>query len=151
MLVLSRYNKIMKLPRTHIKQVVSLPIRGISYLYDKTHWFTDKEAWALFRLFAFGEAVGWTLLISAIIYRSFGLPGSEVAVSIAGRIHGVLFLLYFVFVLLTARSMMWGFWKTSIALIAGMPPYLSLVFEKSMAYIRKRCPVNVAPPPGSDS
>ena len=36
--------------------------------YNHTHWFTDKEAWFIFRLGAFMEATGWTLLISAIIY-----------------------------------------------------------------------------------
>lgn len=118
----------------------------VTYIYRNTHWFKDKDAWVLFRLFAFMETIGWTLLISAIIYRKFDLPLDDVFVSMAGRIHGILFALYFLFVLITARSMMWGFWRVSVALAAGMPPYTSLLFEKIMAYHRKKYPVYVEPP-----
>lgn len=81
-------------------------VGGVKFVYNKMHWFTDKDAWAMYRLFAILEAVGWTLLIGAIIYRKFDLPHDDLFVSIAGRIHGVLFALYFVFVLITVRSMM---------------------------------------------
>ena len=118
----------------------------VNHIYHGTHWFTDKQAWTLFRLFAFMEIVGWTLLISAIIYRKFNLPLDDVFVSMAGRIHGMVFSLYFLFVLLTARSMLWGFWRVAAALLAGMPPYTALIFEKAMAYHRKKYPVYVEPP-----
>lgn len=124
--------------------------RGVEFIYNKTHWFTDKEAWALFRLFAILEAIGWSLLIGAIIYRSFGLPEYESVISIGGRMHGLFFSLYFLFVLLTARSMKWGFWRVLAALVMGMPPYTSLVFEKIMAYDRKRRPVHIDPPVNID-
>lgn len=114
------------------------------------HWFTDKEAWMLFRMFAFTEAVGWTLLISAIIYRRLDLPGYEIAISIAGTMHGLFFSLYFLFALLTARSMEWGFWRISAALLAGMPPYTSLVYERLIAYQRKKYPRHIAEPPDMD-
>ncbi len=124
--------------------------RGVGFVYNKTHWFTDKEAWALFRFFAILEAVGWTLLIGAITYRSFGLPEYESVISVAGRMHGLFFSLYFLFVLLTARSMKWGFWRVAVALVAGMPPYTALVFEQLMAYDRKKRPVYIRPPVGID-
>lgn len=124
--------------------------RGVSFVYNKTQWFTDQDAWAMYRLFAICEAVGWTLLIGAIIYRKFDLPYDDLMVSIAGRIHGVFFALYFVFVLITVRSMMWGFWRTVGALVAGMPPYTSLAYEKIMAYHRKKYPKVVAPPESED-
>lgn len=116
------------------------------WLYNKTHWFTDKEAWGIYRLFAFGEAVGWTLLIGAIVYRGFELPYASSVVTVAGRIHGMIFVSYFVIVLLTARSMGWGIWRITGALLAGMPPYTSIVFEQLMAFQRKKKPVYVAPP-----
>lgn len=128
-------------------RVVSVVGGSVAYVYHKMHWFEDKDAWALFRLAAIAEAIGWTMLITAIIYRKFDLPHDDLFVSIAGRIHGVFFALYFVFVLVTMRSMMWGFWRVSLALLAGMPPYTSLVFEKIMAYHRKHYPREVAPPP----
>lgn len=116
------------------------------WLYNKTHWFSDKEAWAVYRFFAIAEAIGWTFLIGAIIYRAFDFPFYEAVVSVAGRMHGIVFSLYFLFVLLTARSMEWGIWRISGALLAGMPPYTGLVFEQIMAWHRKKYPKEITPP-----
>ena len=116
------------------------------WLYNKTHWFSDQEAWAVYRFFAIAEAIGWTLLIGAIIYRAFDLPAYEAVVSMAGRTHGIVFSLYFLFVLLTARSMGWGLWRISLALLAGIPPYIGLVFEQIMSWHRKKHPVYIEPP-----
>lgn len=120
--------------------------RPFIWAYNKTHWFTDKEAWGIYRLFAFAEAVGWTLLIAAIVYRGFELPYASSMITVAGRIHGMIFVSYFVIVLLTARSMGWGVWRIGGALLAGMPPYTSVVFEQIMAFHRRKKPVYVAPP-----
>ncbi|MES2630884.1 MAG: DUF3817 domain-containing protein [Patescibacteria group bacterium] len=114
--------------------------------YNQTHWFTDKEAWWIYRLGAFLEAIGWTLLISAIIYRSLGLPEYESFISVAGRLHGMFFVAYFAAVIATSRSMGWGLWRLGFALAAGVPPFTSLVFEQIMSFDRKRRPVYVAPP-----
>lgn len=119
-------------------------------LYDKTHWFTDQEAWGVFRFFAILETVGWTLLIFAIVYRRLGLPEADSVVSFAGHLHGMGFVLYFIFALLVARSMEWGIWRISIAVIAGMPPYGSIIFEQLMGRYRKKQPVYVEPPRGYD-
>jgi len=35
-------------------------------------------------------------------------------------------------------------------LLAGMPPYTSVMYEQLMAYHRKKHPVHVAPPVGAD-
>jgi integral membrane protein len=119
-------------------------------LYDKTHWFTDEEAWGVFRFFAILETVGWTLLIFAIVYRRLGLPEADSVVSFAGHLHGMGFVLYFIFVLLVARSMEWGIWRIGIAVVAGMPPYGSIIFEQLMSRYRKKQPVYVEPPRGYD-
>lgn len=122
-------------------------IKGyVVFVYDKTHWFTDKEAWWIFRLGAILEAIGWTLLISAIIYRRFDLPLDDTFVTIAGRIHGMFFVCYFGAVLVTARSMGWGIWRFGGAVAMGFAPYTSLVFEKGMAFHRKKVPVYIEPP-----
>jgi integral membrane protein len=119
-------------------------------LYDKTHWFTDQEAWGVFRFFAILETVGWTLLIFAIVYRRLGLPEADSVVSFAGHLHGMGFVLYFIFALLVARSMEWGIWRIGIAVVAGMPPYGSIIFEQLMGRHRKKQPVYVEPPRGYD-
>ena len=122
----------------------------IVWAYNKTHWFTDKEAWWIFRLGAFMEATGWTLLISAIVYRSFDLPQYESFISVAGRIHGIFFVAYFASVIATARSMQWGIWRVGAALALGVPPFTSLVFEQVMSWHRKKHPVFVEPPKNID-
>lgn len=119
-------------------------------LYNKTHWFTDEEAWGVFRFFAILEAVGWSLLIIAIIYRSLGLPEAPSVISFAGHLHGMGFVLYFIFIFLTARSMGWGIWRIGMAVVAGMPPYGSVIFEHFMGRYRKKQLVYVEPPRGYD-
>lgn len=122
----------------------------IKQLYDKTHWFSDADAWMLFRLAAFVEAIGWTLLISAIASRRLGMPGADIAVSIAGTVHGVFFLCFFIFLLVTARSMAWGPWRIVGGLAAGNIPYASVAFERLMAWHRRKNPIKVAAPVGYD-
>ena len=120
------------------------------WLYHKTHWFTDQEAWGIYRFFAIAEACGWLLLISAIVYRRMGLPEAPSVISFAGHIHGMVFVFYFLAVLLVARSMEWRLGKIGLAIVAGMPPFGSIVFEQGMAWYRKKRPVTIEPPIGID-
>jgi integral membrane protein len=124
--------------------------RPFLWIYQNTHWFTDKEAWAIFRFFAFAEAVSWTLLIAAIIYKRAGLPEAASVISFAGHIHGMVMIFYCIIIVLVARSMQWGFIRMCIAVAAGVPPYGSIIFEQIMAQYRKRRPVYVEPPVGVD-
>ncbi len=131
---------------TLISRVTNPVTQTALFIYHRTHWFTDKEAWMLFRLFAYIETLGWTLLITAIIWRYLDPTAGAIAVSFAGTIHGLFFGLYFLFVFLTARSMEWGFWRISLALLAGMPPFTSLIFEQAMTRHRTANPPQVTPP-----
>lgn len=123
----------------------------LQHIYDKTHWFSDADAWMLFRLAAIVEAVGWTLLISAIVSRRLGMPGADIAVSMAGTVHGVFFLVFFVILLVTARSMEWGPWRLGSGLIAGNIPYASIAFERLMTWHRRKFPPRVPAPAGYDA
>lgn len=133
-----------------MKTIVASAARPFVWLYNKTHWFTDEEAWGVFRFFAILEAIGWSLLILSIVYRYAGLPEAPSVVSFMGHIHGIGFALYFIFVFLLARSMGWGVGRIFAAVVAGMPPYGSIAFERAMALHRKKYPVVVTPPVGSD-
>jgi integral membrane protein len=95
--------------------------------------FTQSEAWGLFRLAAFAEAIGWALLIAGILIRNQHGFGSGVAVPIAGRIHGMCFITYFAVVILVSTSLRWPWRSVLLAILAGVPPFGSIVFEQAMA------------------
>lgn len=120
--------------------------RKFSEVYNGMHWFSDADAWMLFRVAAIVEAVGWTLLISAIVSRRLGMPGADIAVSMAGTVHGVFFLVFFTILITTARSMAWGPWRLGGGLVAGNIPYASVLFERLMAWHRKKYPTHVPAP-----
>ena len=98
--------------------------------FEATRPFTENEAWMLFRLVALAEAVGWTLLIAGIVIQRYHLPGSHYAVPIAGQVHGTIFLAYFAIVLATYSSSRWSRQKFVVAVLAGVPPYGTLLFEQ---------------------
>lgn len=129
-----------------MKTLAATLARPIIFVYHKTHWFTDKEAWDVFRFFAMAEVVGWSMLIFGIIYRNMGLPEGASVVSFAGHTHGMIMACYYAITLVTARSMEWGAWRVLGALLAGIPPYGTVVFERLMSWHRKKHPVSVEPP-----
>lgn len=100
--------------------------------------FTDAEAWFLFRVAAFTEAIGWTLLIIGILWQKYLTPHSNVPVLLAGRTHGTLFLIYIVAVLVLTPSLRWRFGRTLIAGLCSAPPYGSLLFEMYEAHRRRQ-------------
>ena len=103
---------------------------------ERAKFFTDTEAWNLFRLAAFGEAFGWTLLIGSLIFKHYLTPTSNIPVEIAGQIHGTLFLIYIASVVVLHPSLKWSPKRTLIAGLVSVPPYGTLVFEQWAAHAR---------------
>jgi integral membrane protein len=88
----------------------------------------------IFRFVAFGEAVSWVLLLSAMLCKwvletePFGLR--EGGVPVAGMIHGAgFFLLYVLASFLSADTFKWSFKTLALALAASVPPFFSIWFE----------------------
>jgi integral membrane protein len=106
--------------------------------YEQFKPFTELEAWAIFRLAAFAEAAGWTLLISGILISKYLMPGNNIAVQLAGHTHGIFFLTYIVAVIGLYPSQSWSRRRTIIAGLASVPPYGSLIFEQWAAH-QRRC------------
>lgn len=104
--------------------------------YHNFRPFTDEEAWLLFRLAAFGEAVGWTVLISGILCKNYILHGNNAPVLIAGQIHGTLFLIYIAAAGVLSPSLRWTVPQTIGAGLASVPPYGSLLFEMTASHFR---------------
>jgi integral membrane protein len=105
---------------------------------ESAQFFTDGEAWNLFRLAAFGEAFGWTLLISSLVFKHYVTPGNNIAIDIAGQIHGTLFLIYIAAAVVLHPSLRWSPKRTLIAGLVSVPPYGTLVFEQWVARQRHR-------------
>lgn len=110
--------------------------------------FTPQEAWKVFRVAAIGESLGWSLLIAGLIDRYYDLPGNTIAIPIAGQIHGMIFVSYFITLILLYPSLQWTRTRSLIALLSGIPPYGSLLFEivenrKRIALIKNQISVSV--------
>jgi integral membrane protein len=105
--------------------------------FERYRPFSDKEAWTIFRVAAYGEAFGWSLLISGILIKRFLTPKSNLPVLIAGRMHGVFFSFYILAALGLYTSLRWSRKKVIIASLASVPPYGSLFFEQWAAYKRR--------------
>lgn len=81
----------------------------------------------LFNSFAKAEAITWTLLISALIMRA--LDVSSKFVSIAGGVHGAVFLGYAVTAALVGVNQRWKLAKTLIAVALAIVPFATIPFE----------------------
>lgn len=85
----------------------------------------------LFLLFAKGEAVTWTLLISALIIRAAGDPIPQV-VTIAGSIHGAVFLGYAVTALLVGINQRWSLGRLATAVGLAVVPFATIPLERKL-------------------
>jgi len=94
---------------------------------------TSTRVRALFRTIAFAEAVSWAGLLVAMVLKWIVQDdphaGLEGGVPIMGPIHGAMFIGYVVMCLLARRAFGWSTRTTLVALAAGIPPFLTAVFE----------------------
>ena len=105
--------------------------------YEQRKKFTQKEAWKIYKIATWAEALGWTVLITGLLINHYSLPGKNIAIPIAGQIHGTLFIAYFVSVIAVYPSLEWKRINSLFALIAGIPPYGSLIFELYASRIQR--------------
>ena len=85
----------------------------------------------LFLTFARGEAITWTLLIAALAIRALGDP-IPATVTIAGGIHGAVFLGYAVTALLVGINQRWSFGKLALAVVLAIVPFATIPFERRL-------------------
>ena len=85
----------------------------------------------LFLTFAKGEAVTWTLLIAALVIRALGDPVPAI-VTIAGSVHGAVFLGYAVTALLVGLNQRWSLGKLTLAVALAIVPFATIPFERRL-------------------
>ena len=81
----------------------------------------------LYRVLAIAEAITWTLLIGALIARAVGAPG--IVVTIAGGIHGFVFLSYGATAILVAFNQRWSIGLGILAVGSAIVPYATIPME----------------------
>ncbi|MFK4789289.1 DUF3817 domain-containing protein [Microbacterium sp. ZW T5_56] len=82
---------------------------------------------SLFRVLAIAEAITWTLLIGALIARAMG--ADPIVVTIAGGIHGLIFLSYGATAILVAFNQRWGVGPAVLAIVSAVIPYATIPVE----------------------
>ena len=97
--------------------------------FENNRKFTYLEANKLYKIIAFTEALGWTLLIAGIIIEHTSLPLHNDVLFIFGQIHGLIFITYFIVLMVIYPNLKWTRTIFVFSLISGVLPYGSLVLE----------------------
>ncbi|WP_326640109.1 DUF3817 domain-containing protein [Streptosporangium sp. NBC_01755] len=95
----------------------------------------------LFRYVALAEAFSWTGLLIGMYFKYVAATG-DVGVKIFGPVHGALFVLYVVAVLVAARQARWSLGTVLVGLACSVPPLATLWFERRLL-ARHRRPATV--------
>ena len=82
-----------------------------------------------FRLLALAEAVSWVGLLIGMFFK-YVVVQNEVGVQIFGPIHGAVFVGYVVVTLAVRGAQRWDARTTFFALLASVPPFGTVVFER---------------------
>jgi integral membrane protein len=82
-----------------------------------------------FRLLAMAEAVSWAGLLIGMLFK-YVLSDNEIGVKIFGPIHGFIFVVYIVAALLASVPQRWERRTTIFALLASVPPFGTVLFER---------------------
>jgi integral membrane protein len=82
-----------------------------------------------FRAVAVAEAVSWALLLAGMFVK-WVLRTSELGVQLAGPVHGVVFIGYVLITLLAWRVLRWSPRTALLALVASVPPFTTVWFER---------------------
>lgn len=83
----------------------------------------------LFRIAATAEAVSWLGLLVGMFVK-WVLRAGEQGVHVFGPIHGTVFLLYLLAVLVAGRRFAWDTRTCLLAVVAAFPPFATVVFER---------------------
>ncbi|GAA5230012.1 DUF3817 domain-containing protein [Arthrobacter cryoconiti] len=84
-----------------------------------------------YRTLATAEAVTWTLLIAAMVAK-YGFDAGKLPVTIAGSIHGVVFISYVLCALLVGTNQHWSKGKIATAIATAFLPYATIPFDRHL-------------------
>ena len=90
---------------------------------------TPRTAATAFRIVAVAEALSWLGLLAGM-YVKYVPQTSEAGVQVFGPIHGAVFVAYVVVALVASRVLRWNLATTLLALVASVPPLVTVLFER---------------------
>ncbi len=82
----------------------------------------------LFAVAAFLEGFTWAGLLIGMFLK-YGAVGNDLGVKVFGPLHGGAFLFYVAVTVLAALRLRWPWWATLLALIAAVPPLVTVPLE----------------------
>lgn len=82
----------------------------------------------LFAVVAFFEACTWAGLLVGMFLK-YVTGTTEMGVWLFGRLHGGAFMLYVVMTIVAAVSLRWKWWLALLALLAAIPPLVTVPLE----------------------
>ena len=82
----------------------------------------------LFSVVALIEALTWAGLLIGMLLK-YGTGTTDLGVWLFGRLHGFAFLAYLGVTLFSSWRLNWPFWATLAAVLAAIPPLLTLPLE----------------------
>ncbi len=88
----------------------------------------------VFGSLAVAEAITWALLLIGMVLK-YLTETTDVAVSVFGVVHGVVFIAYCLVTLIVAVDQRWSVGRAVLGLAAAIPPFATLAFE---AYADRR-------------
>lgn len=83
---------------------------------------------AVFALVAFFEAFTWAGLLVGMFLK-YVTGTTEAGVWLFGRLHGGAFMIYLVMTIIAAISLRWKWWVALLALLAAIPPLVTVPLE----------------------
>ena len=78
----------------------------------------------LFRRVAIAEAITWALLLTGMFLK-YVTKTTELAVSVFGMLHGVVFIAYCLVTLLVGIDQQWSCGRVLLGLVSSVPPVLT--------------------------
>lgn len=86
---------------------------------------------SFYRTVAVAEAITWTLLIAGMILK-YGLGAGPLPVTIAGSIHGLVFITYVLTAVLVGVNQFWTKRRIAAAVLSAFVPYATVPFDRHL-------------------
>lgn len=82
----------------------------------------------LFSIIALLEGITWAGLLFGMFLK-YTTKTTELGVSIFGPLHGIVFICYVLVTVLAAVRLRWPMWATLVAVVAAVPPLVTIPME----------------------